>query len=147
MGEIVRRMARRSIGSQIKDLLAYAAIGVACVAVIGFLGAHTTKWSEPASARLLNGLGLAGVLTIVFITAIHDHRSAWASLRFWTGWTSALLVEATVGVLALWNAPRLTVWVWGLLYPVNAAAVEIFIGWWLQERSAVRDVRGGPTRG
>ena len=75
-------MTRRPIGSQIKDLLAYVAIGVACVAVIGFLGAHTAKWSEPASARLLNGFRWRGVLTIVFITAIHDHRSAWASLRF-----------------------------------------------------------------
>jgi hypothetical protein len=134
-------MAARNGGSRIKDFVAYVVIGVACVGIIWLLAMHTGKRGVPPSSTSVNWLGLGAVMAIVFITAIHEHRHAWRSFRFWIAWTSALVVEAALGVVILWNAPRLTAWVWGFLYPVNAGAVDVFIGWWLSDRGLARNGR------
>ena len=140
-------MAQRTIASQLRDLSAYVAIGVALLGLIWVLAAHTAKRGQPPSPTLLNWLGLGGMMAIVFISAIHDHRRDWGNVRFWTAWMSALLAEVTVGVLILWNMPKLTVWVWAMLFPVNAGALEMFVVWWLQGHGSIRGERGGPTRG
>jgi hypothetical protein len=83
-------------------------------------------------------------MAIVYVTAIHDGRSSWASMRFWSGLAAAALVEIGLGTLVLWNAPRLSTWVWAGLYPINLVALEQFLRWW-QESSVGSRAPSGPT--
>jgi hypothetical protein len=146
--EVMRRkspVVKRAFGDRLYDLLLYVTIGVLCVAITFTVAFYGTKKGEPTSPVLLNWLGLGGVMTIVYVQAICEHRKLWKSMRFWSGLTLAVFVEIGMGTLALWSAPRLSVWLWGGFYPVNAVAVEEFLNRWLATRPAHGALRGGPT--
>ena len=133
---------KRTNASRLRDLLLYVVIGLVCVGAVWLLAAY----DKATDAIVLNWVGLGAVIAIVYITAIHQGRALRRKPRFWYGLGFALLAEVGVGTLVLWNAPRLSVLVWGLLYPINAAAVEAFLKWWLGGDTARWEVRRGPTR-
>jgi len=122
---------KRNFRAVLRDLFLYVAVALLVVAIAFALGALTAKMNEPPDI-LLNWVGLGGVMTIVYATAIYKYRAMWKSSRFWSGITLAMLFEIGLGIVALWSVPRISTLFWGMLvYPANVVTVNEFLTRWL----------------
>jgi len=129
---------KHTTASRLRDLLSYVAIGLLCVGVVCLLAVYGARKGESNSPVILNWIGLGGVMAIVYIGAIHHSRTLWKNRRFWSGLTLAFLAQVAIGTVVLWSAPRLSVWMWAGLYPINAIALEAFVKRWLLNNSPRR---------
>jgi hypothetical protein len=141
-------VVKRTIASQLRDLALYVAAGVVSVAAVILLSIYDTRKGVSPNPARVNWLMLGFVITVAFIMAIHEGWRLRRKRHFWLGLGLALIVDIACGVLVLWNAPQIPVFVWVAVY-LNAIAIDQFMRWWLRDMDSVahRALRGGPTKG
>jgi hypothetical protein len=138
---------KRTIASQLRDLAIYVGVGVAMLVGVWALVAYDTSRGTPSNPARVNWLILGLVTGIVYINAIHEGRRFRRRPRFWAGLGIALLVQVVGSVVALWNAPKIPVFIWTIAVMANMAVVGGFMHWWLTIGIKGHRLTGGPRKG
>ncbi len=112
---------------RLRDYVVYVAIGIAWLAILAAFAFHRADTGRSLSPFDLNALAFLSTTAIVFGTVVFAGRRAWRRRRFWSAIGVALVLQVGLGMLLLWQAPKLPALAWGILFPVNCAAVEMWI--------------------
>ena len=117
-------MGSHKSARRFRDFVIYIGIGVALVAVVMAFASYEARSGRATTPFELNGIGLAGTTAVVFGEIIRTNRRSWRKARFWCVLGAALVAQLGVGTLFLWDAPRLSTLIWGIVLPLDYAVVE-----------------------
>ncbi len=123
MGSLTRERGRRTL---VRDYALYVGIAVVIYGAVVSYGEYQFRTGR-RSELPLNWLGFTVVTGIVFVDALRDR-----SWRRWPAFLRALGVtfalQCGVGCALLWNAPRMSVFVWAILLPLDYVLVDRTLG-------------------
>ena len=140
-------MSKRGIASRVWDFVLYIGISVTVIAVVIASAFYTARPGRPITAFQFNWMALAGTTAIVFGETIRTTRRLWGKPRFWYVVAAGLVVQLGLGTAILWEAPRISTLIWGLMvFPLTFAALNASIEHFTRDQPSQAIVQGGPTK-